>query len=574
MRRFICQLSCCLLALALVAGRPAFAAAASDKDSKSAEESKGDEKPKADEKAKGDEKAKAVAEAKKPPASKPATHAVKKEPLKIEATLSGVFEAQKMTEISLKTEAWTMLSVVSAVEHGTRVNRGDLLVSLDREKIDRAIADLRKQHQASDLAMKLAEQQLLTLEKTTPMDFAAGERAHKEVQEDLEYYFDVRRPMALKSAEFSLKYSQESYEFQKEELRQLEKMYAADDLTEETEEIILRRARNALAREKFYLEQSKIRHDRTVNVLISRDDVAIRESAKRLDLLWKDSKLAIPTALKKARLDMEKLKETRARSEERLKKLLADRAAMTVKAPTAGVVYYGKCVRGRFSSSSSGSSSLRKGSSLPPKQVFMTIVKTRPMFIRTSVSEKQLHQIRAGIKGTAVPTGFPDMKLSAIAERVATVPTGSLSFDSRITVAVDRKVEALMPGMTCKVTLVSYENKQALTIPPNYLKTDEADQQKHYVYLLGKKDKAKKQYVTVGKRTATKVEILKGLSEGDKVLPKAPKEEKPSEEKKPPKKEKGPSKKKKKSVKKDEDAAKKKEKDSPKKDEDATEEKA
>ena len=57
------------------------------------------------------------------------------------------------------------------------------------------------------------------------------------------------------------------------------------------------------------------------------------------------------------------------------------------------------------------------------------------------------------------------------------------------------------------------------------------------------------------------------VSEGDRVLPEAPKEEKPSEEKKPPKKEK-------KSVKKDEDAAKKKEKDSPKKDEDATEEKA
>ena len=130
MRRFICQLSCCLLALALVADRPAFAAGASDKDSKSAAESKWDERSKGGEKAKGDEKAKAVAEAKKPPASKPATHAVKKEPLKIEATLSGVFEAQKMTEISLKTEAWTMLSVVSAVEHGTHVSRGDLLVYL------------------------------------------------------------------------------------------------------------------------------------------------------------------------------------------------------------------------------------------------------------------------------------------------------------------------------------------------------------------------------------------------------------------------------------------------------------
>ena len=62
--------------------------------------------------------------------------------------------------------------------------------------------------------------------------------------------------------------------------------------------------------------------------------------------------------------------------------------------------------------------------------------------------------------------------------------------------------------MTCKVTLVSYENKEALTIPPKHLKTDEADKDKHYVYLLRKKGKPKKQSVTVGKRTATKVERL------------------------------------------------------------------
>lgn len=556
MKRFICLLSCCLLALALLANQPVLAAPASAKDSKSAQESKGAEKPKAGEEAK---KPKPAEEAKKPPAAKPAIHTVKKEPLKIEVSLSGVFEAQKMTEVSLEAEAWATFKVLSAVEHGTLVKQGALLVSLDREKIDRAIADLRKDHEASDLALKLAEQQLVTLEKTTPMDLVAGERSHKESQEDLKYYFDVRRPMALKSAEFSLKYSQEDFEYQQEELRQLEKMYQADDLTEETEEIILKRARNALARAKFYLEQSKIYHDRTVKVLIHRDDVAIKESAKRIDLLWTDTKVALPVTLKKERLALDKLKLLRSRSDERLKKLLADRAAMTVKAPAAGVVYYGRCVRGKFSSSSTGSSGLKKGSSLMPKQVFMTIVKPRPMFIRTSVAEKQLHQVRAGIKGTAVPTGFPDMKLTAIVQRVATVPTGSLSFDSRITVAVDDKAEAVMPGMTCKVTLVSYENKEALTIPPSYLKTDEADKDKHYVYLLRKKGKPKKQSVTVGKRTATKVEILKGLSEGDQVLPEAPKKEKPSEEKKkPPKKKKDSPKKKKEAPKKEEDETKEK----------------
>ncbi len=582
MRRFFCQLSCCLLALAFLTERPAFAADAPAKNSSSAQESSGSQKSKSPNEAKPTEnpedtekpkeaqkptlagkptvagKPEKAGEATKPPAPKPATHTVKKAPLKIEVALDGVFEARKMTEISLRPEAWTTLSVLSAVDHGTMVKPGDLLVSLDREKIDRAISDLRTDHQASDLAIKLAQQQMITLEKTTPMSLAAGERAHKEAGDDLKYYFDVRRPMALESAEFSLKYSQENFDYQQEELRQLEKMYAADDLTEETEEIILKRARNSLARAKFYLEQSKIFHERTVNVLISRDDVAIRESAKMMDMLWADTKIALPVTLKKQRLALEKMKLLRSRSDERLENLLKDRAAMTVKAPVGGVVYYGRCVRGKFSGS--GSSSMRQGTSLMSKQVFMTIVKPRPMSIRTSVAEKQLHQVRPGIKGTAVPTGFPEMKLSTIVQSVAGVPTGSGSFDTRITVALDRKAEPVMPGMTCKVTLVAYENKEALTIPPKYLKTDEADQQKHYVYLLSKQGKSKKQYVRVGKRTTAKVEILKGLSEGDQVAAEAPKEEKPAEEKKKSADEKkGPSKKKKQDpAKKDKDAAKEK----------------
>jgi HlyD family secretion protein len=553
MRHVICRLSCCLLVLGVFTHNSVLAAAASAKDSESTQGSTGSDEPKAAEQPKQSEKPKATEEAQKPkatqeaerpPAPKPVTHTVKKEPLKIEVTVDGVFEAQNMAEISLELESWSSLTVVSAVEHGTRVKQGDRLVSLDREKIDRAIADLRSEHEATDVSLKLAEQQLSTLEKTTRVSLAAGERNQKEVHEDLDYYFKVAQPMALKSAEFSLKWSQEEFEYQQEELRQLEKMYQADDLTEETEEIILKRARNALARAKFYLEQSKVRHDRTVNVLIPRDDVAIREAAERVDLQWDETKITLPLTLKKQRLELDKLKLLRSRSEEKLKELLADRAAMSVKAPMAGVVYYGKCVRGKFSGSSE-SPGLRPGGTLMPKQVFMTIVKPRPLLIRTSVAERQLDQVRAGIKGTAVPTGYPDMKLAAIVERVAAIPEGSGNFDSRITVALDDKAEPLMPGMTCKVTLVSYEHKEALTVPPKYLKTDEVDEEKHYVYLLGEDGKSKKQYVTLGRRTAAKVEILKGLAEGDRVLLEPPKEEQPSAgEKKSPKEEKEPSQKK------------------------------
>ena len=75
-----------------------------------------------------------------------------------------------------------------------------------------------------------------------------------------------------------------------------------------------------------------------------------------------------------------------------------------------------------------------------------------------------------------------------------------------------------------RVTLVAYENKEALTVPPKALKTDDSDAKKQYVNVLDKDGKSQRRNVTVGRRTATKVEILDGLAAGDEVLLDAPKE--------------------------------------------------
>ncbi len=513
MKRKICQFGCCLLVLTLLANHPAVGAPAEDskdpKDAKSSPETKDSEKPDA------------TKSTEKPAAAKPAIHTVKKGPLKIEASLDGVFEAQNATEVILRPKVWATLKVLKAAEHGTAVKRGDLLVTLDTEKIDRAIADLRAEHKIANLGVGAAEQALATLEKTTPMDLAAGLRAHQNSQDDLDYYLKVTRPLALKSAEFSLKSAEQYVEYQREEVRQLEKMYKADDLTEETEEIILKRARNALERAEFSFKRTQILHERTMKVEMPRRYLARKESAKRAALAWNDVKAGLPVALQKQRLELKKTKIVRERSEEKLNDLLADRAAMIVKAPCDGIVYYGKAVRGKFSSTTS--TEIRAGGAIAANKVFMTIVQPRPLLIRASVAEKDLGKISAGIKGTAQPTGFPDMKLSAIVNRLGTIPMSAGGFDARIAVALDSQAEAVMPGMTCKVKLVTYQNPSALTVPPQAVSTDESDERKHYVHVVGKKGKSKKRYVKVGKRTDKAVEILEGLSEGDKILSESPK---------------------------------------------------
>ena len=189
-----------------------------------------------------EESKKEQATADPPAVAKDATHEVKRERLKIEVNLSGVFESDQMWPISLRPESWSAFTVVKAVPHGKKVQKGETLVQLDMSKIDEQLQDLEGTMQTNRLTLQLAESALELFKKTLPMDLESAARSKRISDEDLNYFLKVGRAFSEASAEFSLKNSQQSLEYAEEELKQLEKMYNADDLTEETEEIILKRA--------------------------------------------------------------------------------------------------------------------------------------------------------------------------------------------------------------------------------------------------------------------------------------------------------------------------------------------
>ena len=455
----------------------------------------------------------------------PPTVAVKPQRFRIEAELEGTFEAAKSEPMRIQPKRWGQLSVLSAVEHGARVKRDQVLVTLDLEKIDQEIADLRAQREIGELGIKLAELRLDTLEKTVPLDLDESQRLAKAAKEDYEFYTKTGRALNVRSIDFSLKAAQQRLDYEQEELRQLEKMYNSDDLTEETEEIVLKRARNDLERAKFYAEMYQIQHDRSMDFELPRQDKQMELQLTRSQLQRDRVQTALPMELDKQRLELETMKVQHQRAGERLEELQADREAMIIKAPWDGVVYYGEMERGKCGSIDSECKRLRPGGSLLPDDVFMTLVQSRPMHIRATVPEKQLHQIRAGVKGTARPAGYPDLRLTAIVDRVAGVPLTSGKFDARITVELPGEAEPLMPGMSCKVKLIAYEKKDALTVEPKAVVADKWDDRKHYVFVLDEQDKPKKQPVVLGPKTSKQVEIVEGISEGDKVLLEPPKAE-------------------------------------------------
>jgi multidrug efflux pump subunit AcrA (membrane-fusion protein) len=451
------------------------------------------------------------------------TYTVKTSPLRITLELDGVFESRKTHEVIVKPEEWMSLTVLDAVPHGRRVKEGEVLLRLDTKKLDQAISELQAEQKLNELARQLATDQLSTLERMVPMDMEASKRAAQIAEEDRADYFAVERPFLLKAGEHRLKDSKDSVDYQAEELRQLEKMYKADDITEETEKIVLKRARDALEREKFWgLENTQRRHDETLKYLIPRLDTQIKEYAQRKAVDWERDKAQFPLMLQKQRLELERLKTQHNRSAERLTKLLADQKLMVVKSPIDGVLYYGKSVRGKFGDSNNAAESLRRHSNIQANQVLMTIVQPEDLYIRATVPEEQLHNVHAGVKGVATPAGYPETHLAVKANRVGEFPIAPDSYDARFELAGDEPDTSLVPGMMCKIRLTAYFKKDALCVPSKALVPDELHDQEYCVWRLKSDGTNEKVSVVVGKRTDKKVEILQGLNANDRVLLEAP----------------------------------------------------
>lgn len=162
--------------------------------------------------------------------------------------------------------------------------------------------------------------------------------------------------------------------------------------------------------------------------------------------------------------------------------------------------------------------SLRPRGGVSPNQVVMTVVQPRPMCIRTTIGEADLHDARPNLKGIATPPAYPDVRMPVKLETISDIPTSPGSYEAKLSVELKGGTKLLMPGMTCKVKLMPYLKKDALTVPPSAVVTDELDDQKQTVEVLQKDGTTKTRPVTVGRKTDKQVEILSGLSEGEEVV--------------------------------------------------------
>lgn len=451
------------------------------------------------------------------------TTKVERGPCVVYVTLRGTVEAKEMEEIILRPEVWTNFMALRAVPHGKPVKKGESLIQMDMTKINEAIADQKEAIRAAEVSLQLAEEELNVLTKTTELDLENAKKTLDYSAEDLDQFLKVNRPATEENAAFRVKNAKHFVEYTEEELRQLEKMYKAKDLTEETEEIILKRQRNELENAQYFLKNTERFTKQMLEIFLPREERQLRENVRRLTIAHDKAKMTLPLALEQKKLSVARQRRELEKSRERLAKLESDARMMAVPAPADGLVYYGRCVRGQWLQMAEIERMLALGQ-VPIHNVLFTIVKPQSVHVRATAEEKDFEALAVDQSASITPVALPKMKLNGKVASLGRILLPVGGFDVTLRIGNDQPPEGLLPGYSVTAKVKTYSKDDALLLPASVIFTEDFDDEAKFVWLAGKEPK--KQPVKLGQKMGDKVEIVEGLTEGDEVLTEKPADKK------------------------------------------------
>ena len=380
--------------------------------------------------------------------------------------LDGVFVPADLEEVSLWPQAFSgEILFLEVVPHGTFVNEGDRLATLDLRSIDEAIADAERELRSAEVRLQNTQENAAVQADAARASLSDSRSALERARLSLEGWEKHELELRRRQEELSRQYGQHAIDDATDELAQLELMYGDDELVDATEEIVIKRSRRDLARSRTSL---KLQHDRDAFELTyevgpetRRRHEAVARQEGTLERLTRTQAIARRSsgdelARSQAQLDKQAL---------RLERLRRDREAMEIRAPRSGVVLHG-------GADELGPSKVRpdhrRGSRGSARAALFTVANPDRLALSLTVSESQLGEVRTGMGARVEPVVDQGAELVGTlrVERYPT-PASAASPENayRARVELERGSPGIVFGMRAQAVLETETLKNAILVP-------------------------------------------------------------------------------------------------------------
>ena len=212
------------------------------------------------------------------------------------------------------------------------------------------------------------------------------------------------------------------------------------------------------------------------------------------------------------KLELEKLERLTTKKRKAIDDLKSDLDRLEAVASAAGVVYYGAFEKADWTVERV-QASLRPKGKVPPRVPIMTIVQPGSLRVQAWIRETDLRHLTKGTPAEVTAASLPDVALSATLDVFPRILSKKGFVLAEFSVELPREYQGfLVPGMTCKVTIMPYTKDDALTVPSSAIFMNDAGEP---IVCLADGTEVK---VTKGKRLGEKTEILEGVEPGTQIL--------------------------------------------------------
>jgi multidrug efflux pump subunit AcrA (membrane-fusion protein) len=405
------------------------------------------------------------------------------------------------------------LIIQDAAAPGSAVKKGDVLLTLETDEIDRQIAAAENDLKIAQANLVKAQSDVKLGEQSDELAMADAQHASADADTALKRWDQKDETTFLTSKEMDTAQSDYYVEAQADELDQLRKMYKSEDLTQETADIVVKRAVRML-------------HIYTLGQEIMQ---AVQERAKEFEIGVMREALAssaAQTSLSVTQLDAKQTQDRTLRdtalvaaqaavddANKKLSDLKGDREQFKVIAPSDGIVVYGSFANDAWTEIDPNQ--LAVGEKIQPDQIVMTLFTPGDLLLHLQCPESQLSQLAPGAKVTVRPAALPGVSYDGVcrgAEPIGHVKGSGQMFD--IPVDLPEVDARLAPGFAADVNFDGGKLENVLLVPMAAVSHSK---------VWANPSQPQAILVQTGLSDGRDIVIQSGLKEGDVILSQPPK---------------------------------------------------
>ncbi len=375
----------------------------------------------------------------------------------------GELKASKSADIKCEVEGRS--TIISLIDEGKLVTKGDMLVELASDEIENRIQQEELKEANAVSAFEAAKAELDIQRDKNESDNRKASLKIELAQLELDKYRKGDWIQQLKDAEIAISQARIMLEREKEDFEAAKELVERKFIT-----------RTEFKEDEFNYQKAQWdleKADRAKNVLEEYTHIAnLRRSESDLEEAGKEAlrvqKSAEAEETKKVRALEGKEKELNL-TQTQLEKLKRQRKQCRIFAPTSGyVVYYSGGGGHRFMS---GQNQIQEGAEVRERQILMQLPDTTQMAIVLRVHEAKMDRLAVGQKALVEIEGIPGKRFSGNVSKIAVLADTQNRWlnpdlkEYETEILLDETDEVLKPGATAHVEIMVETVVDKLAVP-------------------------------------------------------------------------------------------------------------